>query len=79
VCIRHEPEGLSGEPLDDYTRAWADQINRSGEAYVTPAIIGGRWTVRASIGALSTEEADVEAMWEIIQRRAAQALAARRA
>ncbi|HEX4737352.1 MAG TPA: pyridoxal-dependent decarboxylase [Allosphingosinicella sp.] len=76
VCIRHEPEGLQGEALDDYTRAWADSINRSGEAYVTPAIVGGRWTVRVSVGAVPTEEADVEAMWEIIQRHAAQALAA---
>jgi aromatic-L-amino-acid decarboxylase len=77
ICIRHEPNGLQGEALDDYTRAWADSINGSGEAYVTPAIIRERWAVRVSIGALPTEEADVEAMWEIVQRHAAQALAAR--
>lgn len=71
LCIRHEPKGLEGEALDDHNRAWADSINRSGEAYVTPAIIGGRWTVRISIGASATEDEDVDAMWEIVQRHAA--------
>ncbi|HEY1605139.1 MAG TPA: pyridoxal-dependent decarboxylase [Allosphingosinicella sp.] len=79
VCIRHEPEGLQGEALDEHTRAWADSINRSGEAYVTPAIIGGRWTVRVSVGAAATEQADVEAVWEIIRRHAAGVLEMRRA
>jgi aromatic-L-amino-acid decarboxylase len=79
VCIRHEPDGLQSEALDDYTRAWADSINRSGEAYVTPAIVGGRWTVRVSIGAIPTEEADVEAVWKIVQSHAAEALVTRRA
>ncbi len=79
ICIRHEPEGLTGNALDDYTRAWADSINRSGEAYLTPAIIGDRWTVRVSVGALATEEADIAAVWQIIQRHAADALAARQA
>jgi aromatic-L-amino-acid decarboxylase len=78
ACIRHEPNDLQGEALDDHTRAWADSINRSGEAYVTPAIVGGRWTVRVSVGAQTTQEADVEAVWQIIQRHAAQALDARR-
>ncbi|HEX5182119.1 MAG TPA: pyridoxal-dependent decarboxylase [Allosphingosinicella sp.] len=77
ICIRHQPPGLEGQALDDHTRAWADSINRSGEAYVTPAIIGGRWTVRVSVGAQATEQADVEAMWETVRRHAAQALAAR--
>jgi aromatic-L-amino-acid decarboxylase len=73
VCIRHEPEAIESEALDAYTSRWADSINRSGEAYVTPAIIGGRWTVRVSVGAAATEADDVDAMWEIIQRHAAAA------
>ena len=54
VCIRHEPAGLTGEALDAHTRTWAQRLNDSGMAYVTPAVIGGRWTVRVSIGAEST-------------------------
>src|SRR5579863_7424797 len=43
VCIRHQPEGLEGEALDRHTLAWADCVNRSGKAYLTPAILDGRW------------------------------------
>src|SRR5205814_5048173 len=45
VCVRHEPRGISGDALDQHTRAWADRLNRSGAAYVTPAILDGRWMV----------------------------------
>jgi aromatic-L-amino-acid decarboxylase len=72
VCIRHEPGGLSGDALDQHTRAWADAINFSGEGYLTPALVDGRWLVRISIGAPTTEWSDVEAIWETIQRQAGQ-------
>ncbi len=75
VCIRHEPPGLSGEALDRHTLAWAERINRSGAAYVTPAILDGRWMVRVSIGALPTTRADVEAFWALARKAAADALA----
>jgi aromatic-L-amino-acid decarboxylase len=74
VCLRHEPGGLAGEALDAYTRAWADAVNRSGEGYLTPALIDGRWLVRVSVGAAATEWADVEAIWAAIQRHAQAAL-----
>ena len=52
-------------------------MNRSGEAYVTPAILDGRWMVRVSIGALPTEHEHVEALWALLQREAEGSLAAR--
>ena len=67
VCIRHEPEGLSGDDLDRHTLAWAERLNRSGAAYVTPAKLDGRWMVRISVGAETTEIRHVEALWEAIQ------------
>jgi aromatic-L-amino-acid/L-tryptophan decarboxylase len=72
VCIRHEPAGLTGEALDAHTRAWAEAVNRSGEAYLTPATLDGRWMVRISIGAHYTEAADVAAGWASIRRHAEQ-------
>ena len=70
VCIRHEPPGLAGQALDAHTLAWAERINRSGRAYVTPAILDERWMVRVSIGALATQRADVEAFWALARREA---------
>jgi aromatic-L-amino-acid decarboxylase len=63
VCLRHEPPGLAGEALDAHTLAWAERVNRSGAAYLTPAVIDGRWMVRVSIGAIATEAADIAAAW----------------
>jgi aromatic-L-amino-acid decarboxylase len=63
VCVRHEPAGIGDEALDRHTLAWADAVNRSGEAFVTPAILDGRWMVRVSIGNLGTERAHVAGLW----------------
>jgi aromatic-L-amino-acid decarboxylase len=70
ICLRHEPAGLEGEALDRHTLVWADRVNRSGGAYVTPAILDDRWMVRVSIGALATEHAHVEALWALLRREA---------
>jgi aromatic-L-amino-acid/L-tryptophan decarboxylase len=71
VCVRHAPPGLSGEALDRHTQTWADRLNRSGLTYLTPAVLDGRWMVRASIGAEATERRHVEQVWSAMQREAA--------
>ncbi len=70
VCVRHEPPGVSGEALDAHTKRWAEALNRSGRAYVTPAMIDGRWMVRVSIGAEATKRADVAALWTVMREMA---------
>ena len=70
ICARHEPAGLEGEALDAHTTAWVEAVNRSGAAYLTPAVLDGRWMARVSIGALTTEEADVAAVWSAMREAA---------
>jgi aromatic-L-amino-acid decarboxylase len=70
VCLRHQPPGLSGDALDAHTLAWVEQINRSGAAYLTPALLDGRWMVRVSIGALPTERHHVEVLWQLLRHHA---------
>ncbi len=67
VCLRYEPQSLTGESLDQFTRAWVERLNRSGFAYLTPAILDGRWMVRVSIGAEATERHHVEQLWTAMQ------------
>lgn len=67
LCLRHRPATLDGDALDAHTRGWADRLNASGKAYVTPATLDGRWMVRVSVGALPTERADVERLWANLQ------------
>jgi aromatic-L-amino-acid/L-tryptophan decarboxylase len=70
VCVRHEPLGFEGDVLDRHTMAWAERLNRSGKAYVTPAVIKGGWMVRVSVGTLTTEREHVEALWRDMREAA---------
>ena len=67
VCVRHEPPTLSGDALDRHTLGWVDRVNRSGDAYLTPALLDGRWMARVSVGAIQTERAHVEHLWKAMQ------------
>ena len=74
LCVRHEPASLAGsanaDALDKHTQDWCDQINRSGVAYLTPAILEGRWMVRVSIGAENTEREHVAELWKAMRAEA---------
>jgi aromatic-L-amino-acid/L-tryptophan decarboxylase len=70
VCVRHEPHGLKGEGLDAHTLAWVKRINDSGRAYLTPAILEGRWMVRVAFGGEATQQHHVEQLWQLMQTEA---------
>jgi aromatic-L-amino-acid/L-tryptophan decarboxylase len=70
VCLLHMPAGLEGEALDQHTLRWSERVNRSGEAYLTPAVLDGRWMVRVSIGAEATEREHVERLWGVMRQQA---------
>ena len=67
LCVVHQPDGMDAAELDDYTQQWCESINASGKAMLTPAVVDGRWVVRISIGALSTERSHVESLWALLQ------------
>ena len=70
VCIRHQPAGLEGDALDKHTLSWVNAINQSGEAFMSPSMLDGRWMVRVSIGVEATTREHVETLWKLIQRQA---------
>ena len=67
VCVRHEPEGFDAAALDAHTRRWTQAVNDSGVAYLTPAVINGRWATRVSIGSALTERRHVEELWNAMR------------
>ena len=73
LCVRHEPPGVMGAELDRHTLAWVERVNRSGAAYLTPALLDGRWMVRVSIGAIETEREHVESLWNVMRSEAERA------
>jgi aromatic-L-amino-acid decarboxylase len=76
LCLRHEPAGLAGEALDRHTLGWLQRVHASGKAWLTPALLDGRWMVRVSIGALLTEREHVAALWQLLQEAATAPLSA---
>ena len=78
VVLRHEPDGLVSETgtvldadaLNAHTLAWANAVNASGAALVTPSLLDGTWSVRVSIGAEPTERHDVAELWDLLRQTA---------
>lgn len=68
VCVRHNP-GLpaASDELDEHTQRWVQSINASGQAFLTPSRLDGRWMVRASVGVEGTERRHVAGVWELMQ------------
>ena len=56
--------------MDRHTQAWVERINRSGQAWLTPAVLEGRWMARVSVGAESTEQHDVAKLWRLMRQLA---------
>jgi hypothetical protein len=54
--------------LDALNRELLDRLQRGGEAFVSNAVIGGRYALRACIVNFHTTLADVEALPEIVAR-----------
>lgn len=70
VCVRHEPAGVTGDALDAHTLRWVGALNASGTAYLTPALLDGRWMARVSIGAIATEREHVAQTWAAMREAA---------
>jgi len=71
VCLRREPPGMDATQLDQHNRSWCQAVNDSGRAYLTPAIVNGRWLVRVSIGSALTERGHVQSLWDLMRQLAA--------
>ncbi len=70
LVVRHEPAEYDAAALDAHTRAWAQAINESGKAFLTPAVIEGRWAVRVSIGAAATSREHVAELRQLMREAA---------
>jgi glutamate/tyrosine decarboxylase-like PLP-dependent enzyme len=54
--------------LDALNRELLDRLQRGGEVFVSNAVVGGRYVLRACIVNFHTAEADVQAVPEIVAR-----------
>ena len=73
VCLRV----VTGRgPADDdaATRRVMERVNASGAAFLSHAVVDGRYVIRVAIGAVTTGPEHVKALWEQLQAEAAAAV-----
>lgn len=69
--FRLRPEGVEdGETLDRLNADFLDAVNGDDTIYLTQTVHEGRYVIRVSIGAASTEEKDIEIACDTITRLA---------
>ena len=64
----HAGEQMVEGHLDALNRELLDRLQRGGETFVSNAVVGGRYVLRACIVNFHTDRADVEAVPEIVAR-----------
>jgi glutamate/tyrosine decarboxylase-like PLP-dependent enzyme len=76
TTVRYAPEGADEDELDALNERLLERIRVSGEAFVSNAVIDGRYYLRACFVNFRTQEADVRALPGIVKRLGAELRAA---
>ena len=64
VCFRACPAGVGD--LDAFNEKIMNDINASGEAYLSHTKLDGKFTLRLSVGSIRVEEKHLEKVWELL-------------
>ena len=67
VCFRAHPQGLA-DPGELNERLMND-INASGEAYISHTKLNGEFVLRLSVGSIRVEERHVRKVWDLLNAR----------
>ena len=67
VCFRACPYGA--HDLDALNERIMNDINTSGEAYLSHTKLGGKFTLRLSVGSIRVEERHIEKVWSELNER----------
>lgn len=70
VCFRHTAPGLGEEEADRFNERLLEEVNATGEAYLSHTVLRGRYVLRLAVGNLRTELRHVRRCWELLQEHA---------
>lgn len=65
VCFRACPPGV--DDTDELNERIMNEINASGEAYLSHTKLDGKFTLRLSVGSIRVEERHLRKVWKILQ------------
>ena len=66
VCFRACPAGV--DDLDSLNERIMNEINASGEAYLSHTKLDGKFTLRLSVGSIRVEERHLVKVWELLAK-----------
>ena len=66
VCFRACPKKV--DDLDVFNENLMNKINASGEAYLSHTKLGGKFTLRLSIGSIRVEERHIRKVWDLLNK-----------
>jgi len=67
VCFRACPSGVAD--LDALNEKIMNDINASGEAYLSHTKLDGKFTLRLSVGSIRVEEKHLTKVWDLLNER----------
>lgn len=71
VCLRYRPSGASDEEADAASARLLSAVNRSGQFFLSHAVLRGRYVIRVAIGHVGTTENHVRRLWTLLVNLAA--------
>jgi aromatic-L-amino-acid decarboxylase len=69
VCFRATPEGFTEDELDELNERVMNDINASGEAYLSHTKLNGKFTLRVSVGSIRAEEKHIQKLWDLLTKK----------
>jgi aromatic-L-amino-acid decarboxylase len=72
VCFRCRPPDVAGDDphLDQLNRELLEKVNADGRVHLTHTSLGGRYTIRLSVGQLNTTATEVDLAWKLFSEAA---------
>ena len=67
VCFRARPKNV--EDLDAFNEKMMNEINASGEAYLSHTKLNGKFTLRLSVGSIRVEERHLVKVWGLLNEK----------
>ncbi|MEP7212964.1 MAG: pyridoxal-dependent decarboxylase [Acidobacteriota bacterium] len=74
VCFRIAPKGVAESEVNDLNERIMNDINASGEAYLSHTKLNGKFTIRLSVGSIRVEERHLVKVWELLNAELEKAL-----
>ena len=77
-CFRFAPPEIrDANELDDLQRALQQRVERSGEAWISTTVLGGRRALRANVNSFMTERRHVDDLVELLGRESSELMKVR--